>query len=445
MSTPIDFRAFAMNRLQISDLTQDILVGPVYKIFKGTCRSYIELEYNMEECYKAFVGYWISSHNQMRNKADLEEQSLDDFFNRLKIYEAEVKHSSSTGTTTQNLAFVSSSNTDSTTDAVNDVASVSAVCAKMHVSSLPNVDYLSNTLIYSFFACKSSSPQLDNEDLKQIDVDDLEEMDLRWQMAMLTMRARRFLQKTGRNLGANGTTSMGFDMSKVECYNCHRKGHFAKECRSPKDSRRNGVAELQRWTVPVETSTSNALVSQCDGVGSYYWSYQSEEELANFALMAFLASSSSSDTEVLSCSKACSKAYAQLHSQYDKLTDDFHKSQFDVISYQTGLESVEARLLVYKQNESVFEENIKLLNIEVQLRDTALVTLREKLEKAEQKRDDLKLKLEKFQTSSISLTELLASQTNEKISLGYYNTPCFWVIDDVNKVTMYLLYFTRLL
>nr|GEX85537.1 hypothetical protein [Tanacetum cinerariifolium] len=137
---------------------------------------------------------------------------------------------------------------------------------------------------------------------EDIDVDDLEEMDLRWQMAMLTMRARR-------------------------------KGHFARECRSPKDLRRNDVAEPQTRTVPVETSTSNALVSQCDGIGSYDWSYQTEEEPANFALMAFLSSSSSSDNEVPSCSKACAKAYAQLHSQYDKLTDDFYKSQFDVLSY----------------------------------------------------------------------------------------------------------------
>nr|GEX53152.1 hypothetical protein [Tanacetum cinerariifolium] len=109
-------------------------------------------------------------------------------------------------------------------------------------------------------------------------------------------------KKTGRNLGANGPTSMGFDMSKVECYNCHRKGHFARKYRSLKDSRRTGVAEPQRRTVP---------------------SYQAEEEPANFALMAFSASSSSSDTDVPSCSKACSKAYTQLHTQYDKLTDIF--------------------------------------------------------------------------------------------------------------------------
>nr|GEW28011.1 reverse transcriptase domain-containing protein [Tanacetum cinerariifolium] len=183
-----------------------------------------------------------------------------------------------------------------TTDLVSVAASVFAVCAKLLVSPLPNVDSLSNAVIYSFFPIQSTSPLLDNEDLKQIDVDDLEEIDLRWQMAMLTMQARRFLQNIGRNLGVNGPTSMGFDMSKVECYNCHRKGHFARECRSPKDSKRTGAAEPQRRTVPVETSTSNALISQVDGTGIYDWSYQEEEKPTSYVLMAF-SSNSSSDNE----------------------------------------------------------------------------------------------------------------------------------------------------
>nr|GFD40611.1 hypothetical protein [Tanacetum cinerariifolium] len=85
---------------------------------------------------------------------------------------------------------------------------------------------------------------------------------------------------------------MGFDMANVECYNFHRKGHFARECRSPKDSRRTAVAKPERRSVPVETSTSNALVPQCDGTDSYDWSYQAEEEPTNFALMAFSSSSS---------------------------------------------------------------------------------------------------------------------------------------------------------
>nr|GFD06866.1 hypothetical protein [Tanacetum cinerariifolium] len=174
---------------------------------------------------------------------DLEDKSLDDLFNSLKIYESEVKHSSSIGIDSHNLAFVSSTLTDSTTDSVSAAVNVSAVDVKLTASTLPHVDSLSNAVIYSFFASQSSSIQLDNEDLKHIDVDDLEEIDLKWQMAMLTMRARRFLQKTGRNLGANGPTSIGFDMNKEECYNCHRKGHFARECRSSKDSRRTAIAE----------------------------------------------------------------------------------------------------------------------------------------------------------------------------------------------------------
>nr|GEU93780.1 ribonuclease H-like domain-containing protein [Tanacetum cinerariifolium] len=260
---------------------------------------------------------------------------------------------------------------------VSAAASVSAVSAKIPVSALPNMDSLSNVVIYSFFASQSNSLQLDNDDLKQIYADDLEEMDLKWQMAM--------------------------------------KRHFARECRSPKDTRRNGTVEPQRRNVPVETSISDALVSQCDGVGSYDWSFQAKDEPSSYALMAFSSSSSSFDNEVVSYSKACTKAYATLQSHYDKLTEDYRKSQFDVISYKTGLEYVEARLLVYQQNESVFEEDIKLLKLEVQLRDNALVSLRQNLEKAEQERDDLKLKLEKFQTSSKNLTELLASQTNAKL------------------------------
>nr|GEX22163.1 putative ribonuclease H-like domain-containing protein [Tanacetum cinerariifolium] len=201
------------------------------------------------------------------------------------------------GNPTQNIAFVSSSNTNSTTDSVSAATSVSAVCAQLPVSAHPNIDSLSNAVIFSFFANQSTSPQIDNKDLKQIDVDDLEEIDLRWQMAMLTMRARRLLQKTGRNLGDNRSITMGFDMSKVECYNCHRKGHFARECRSPKDNKRTVAEEPQRIHVPVETSTSNALVSQCDGIRSYDWSYLAEEEPANFALMAIPLSSSSFDNE----------------------------------------------------------------------------------------------------------------------------------------------------
>nr|GEV15705.1 hypothetical protein [Tanacetum cinerariifolium] len=147
---------------------------------------------NLPSEWKTHTLIWI-------NKANLEEHSLDDLFNSLRIYEAEVKHSSSPGNPTQNIAFMSSSNTDNTTDSVSAANSVSVVCAQLPVS--------------------------------------------------------------------------------------------------PKDTRRTGAAEPQRRHVPVETSTSNALVSQCDGIESYDWSYQAEEEPVNFALMAITSSSSSFDNE----------------------------------------------------------------------------------------------------------------------------------------------------
>nr|GEV21803.1 ribonuclease H-like domain-containing protein [Tanacetum cinerariifolium] len=81
-----------------------------------------------------------------RNKADLEDKSLDDLFNSLKIYESEVNHSSSTTTDSHNLAFVSSTSTDSTTDLVSAAFNVFAVGAKLKASTLPNVDSLSNAM-----------------------------------------------------------------------------------------------------------------------------------------------------------------------------------------------------------------------------------------------------------------------------------------------------------
>ncbi|GJR25186.1 ribonuclease H-like domain-containing protein [Tanacetum coccineum] len=120
----------------------------------------------------------------------------------------------------------------------------------------------------------------------------MEEMDLRWQIAMLTMMARRFLKNIGRKLTVNGNETIGFDTSKVECYNCHKRGNFARECRALRNQD-NKNKESSRRSVHVETSTSTALVS-CDSLGGYNWSDQAEEGL-NYALMAF--SSSNPDSE----------------------------------------------------------------------------------------------------------------------------------------------------
>ncbi|GJY58850.1 hypothetical protein Tco_0458742 [Tanacetum coccineum] len=135
-----------------------------------------------------------------RNKADLDTMSMDDLYNNLKVYEPEVKRMYSSSSSTQNMAFVSTSNnnTSSTNEAVNTAHGVSIASTQVNVANSTNIDNLSDAIICSFFASQLNSPQLVYEDLQQIHSDDMEEMDLRWQMAMLTMRAKRFLKNTRR-------------------------------------------------------------------------------------------------------------------------------------------------------------------------------------------------------------------------------------------------------
>ncbi|GJY98898.1 hypothetical protein Tco_0516328 [Tanacetum coccineum] len=162
-----------------------------------------------------------------RNKADLDTMSMDDLYNNLKVYEPEVKRMYSSSSSTQNMAFVSTSNnnTSSTNEAVNTAHGVSIASTQVNVANSTNIDNLSDAIICSFFASQLNSPQLVYEDLQQIHSDDMEEMDLRWQMAMLTMRAKRALKNQD-----------------------------------------NKSKESSKRIVPVKTSTSTALVS-CDGLG----------------------------------------------------------------------------------------------------------------------------------------------------------------------------------
>ncbi|GJU99491.1 hypothetical protein Tco_1328762 [Tanacetum coccineum] len=274
---------------------------------------------------------------------EIETISLDDLYNNLKIYEPKISGSSSISQNPQNVAFVSSNSTNSnisTNEAANTAYGISAT----HTQSNPTFG------------------------------DNLKEMDLQWEMAMLTIRARRFIKRTSKKLNVNG-----------------QRVRFDRAPRNQENRRK----ESNRRTVIVETPNENALVAQ-DRIGGYDWSYQAEEEHpTNFALMVHTSSgsSSSSDSEVDSCSKSCVKAYATLKEQYDSLSLDYKRSQFNLVSYKASLESVEARLAHYKKNEAVFEESINVLKLEVKLRDTALVKNKKKLEKAEKERDELKLTL----------------------------------------------------
>ncbi|GJV15026.1 hypothetical protein Tco_1360349 [Tanacetum coccineum] len=141
-------------------------------------------------------GEWAMHTLGWRNKPEIEILSLDDLFNNLKAYESEVKGTSSSTINSYNVAFLSSRSINSATRTVNTVQGINTTSTRDATDGLTTAENLSNAMIYSFFAIEPSIPQLDNEDLQQIDPDDLEEMDLRWNIAMLTMRAKRFLKNT---------------------------------------------------------------------------------------------------------------------------------------------------------------------------------------------------------------------------------------------------------
>ncbi|GJY04535.1 ribonuclease H-like domain-containing protein [Tanacetum coccineum] len=359
-----------------------------------------------------------------RNKPEIKTLSLDDLFNNLKVYKSEVKGTSSSTTNSHNVAFLSFSSTNSATRAVNTAQGVNTASTQGATDSSTTVENLSDAVIYSFFASQPSIPQLDNEDLQQIHPDDLEEMDLRWNIAMLTMRARRFLKNTGRKLDMANKERIGFEKSKVECFNCHKRGHFTRECRAPRnqDSRNR---KPTRRTMSVKENTSNALVSQCDGFG-YDWSDQAEEGPTNFALMAYSSTSLSSSTnsEVSNdsnCCSSCLECVKDLKEQNEQLVKDLRTTRISVVSYKTSLESVEARLLVFKKNEYVYEEDIKLLKREIYLKDLDITELKKKLELATKEKDEVQLTIQKFENSSKNLSKLLDRQIMDKckIVLGY--------------------------
>ncbi|GJU55355.1 ribonuclease H-like domain-containing protein [Tanacetum coccineum] len=257
-----------------------------------------------------------------------------------------------------------------------------------------NIDNLSDAVICAFIASQPNSPQLVHEDLQQIHPDDMEEMDLRWQMAMLTMRARRFLKNTGRKLNVNGNETIGFDKSKVECYNCHKRGHFARECKAPRNQDNKNKESSRRKEGP------------------------------NYALMAF--SPPSSDSEVSNgsiCSKSCLETVELLKSQNDQLLKDLKKSELMVLGYKTGLELVEEKLEVYKVNESIYLQDIKGLKFEIHVGEITIRELRKKLEKVEKEKDGIQLNIDKFEHASKSLNKLIKCQIvdNCKKGLAYEN------------------------
>ncbi|GJT12485.1 ribonuclease H-like domain-containing protein [Tanacetum coccineum] len=342
---------------------------------------------NSEGLHKGYDRSLPSTWSQvsliMRTKPGVDNLSFDDLYNNLRVFESDVKGSTASSSSTQNVAFVSE-NTSST----NEVSTTyGASSSSSHNPQRESSSSYTDELMYSFFANQSSGTQLDHEDLEQLDEFDLEEMDLKWQVAMISMRLKKFYKKTGRKLQFDAKEPVSFDKTKVECYNCHKKRHFARECRSKgnQDSKRrdawntgNKAKDNERRSGKQEEP--KALVTlDGDGVD---WTSHSEDEQENYALMAY--SNSGSDTEGTTWFM---KIYL----------DD----KTDVLTYHKKL-----------------------------------------LAEAEKEKEELKAKVEKWHNSSKSLNILLTSQMSakDKAGLGYGNQMNKGVLSYENEVFGSLFY-----
>nr|GEW37357.1 hypothetical protein [Tanacetum cinerariifolium] len=197
-------------------------------------------------------------------------------------------------------------------------------------------------VIHSFLANQSSALQLDCDDLEQINDDDLKEMDLKWQVAIISMRIKKFHKRTGRKLQFDTRDTVGFDKTKLECFNFHKIGHFARDCKAKgnQDSRRrnggyNGNKARDNGRIPAYQDDLKALVT-IDGE-AIDWSAHVEEDTQNFAMMAYSSSNSGSDNEVQYCSKTRSESYARLKKLYDEQRDELGDASVEITAYTLAL------------------------------------------------------------------------------------------------------------
>ncbi|GKC64268.1 ribonuclease H-like domain-containing protein [Tanacetum coccineum] len=324
-----------------------------------------------------------------RNKSDLGLISFDDLYNNFKIVEQEVKRSviSCSNSSLQNVAFVS---TPSSTDDVNtsNVYVSTASSSLSTASSIDNTARLSDATIYAFLANQPNGSQVVHEDLEQIHEDDLEEMDLKWQLALLSMKARKFYQRTGKKIIINGSDIAGYDKTKVECFNCHKMGHFARECRNPRSQEnRSRNQDNSRRTVNVEKSSSKAMLA-IDGAG-FDWSFMTEEEVpTNFALMAF------SDSEI-------------------------NKSKSDLANYKRGLASVEEQLVFYKKNKGMLCDQIAVFKRDASFNESEIKSLKIQIERLKKEKESNQIKIDNLENAFKSLDKLIGSQISKNNRKGY--------------------------
>ncbi|GJW29370.1 putative ribonuclease H-like domain-containing protein [Tanacetum coccineum] len=357
---------------------------------------------------------------QYENFSATSAESLDSIFNRLhKI----VKKSVGASSGAQNLAFMTAPSTSSTNDANTASPQVSTASPNVNTAS-PQVSTasFSDNVVYAFMVENPNGSNLLHQYLEQIHEDDLEAMDLKWQLALLSVRAKRYYQRTGKKIFINANDTSRYDKSKVECFNCHNMGHFTRECKAPRSKEGQFKNQDNTRKQGNNEDTSSKAMLAIDGVG-FDWSDMAEEQVqTNMALMVF------SDSEVYNdktCSKTCLKNFETLKKQCDDLIVKLNQTEFTATTYKRGLATLEEQLITYRKNEVLFSEEVAVLKREVACKDYEINVLKSEFEKVKQEKEGIEFKIEKFDKASKDLDQLLESQITgkSKKSLGYSAVP----------------------
>ncbi|GJU41232.1 ribonuclease H-like domain-containing protein [Tanacetum coccineum] len=339
--------------------------------------------------------------------------SIDDLYNNFKIVDQKVKKSVGASSGAQNLAFMTAPSTSSTNDINTAIPAYEVSTASPNVNTANHqvsTASFSDNVVYAFMIENLNGSNLLQQDLEQIHEDDLKAMDLKWQLSLLSMRAKRYYHRTCKKIFINANDTAGYDKSNVECFNCHNMGHFAKECRvlRNKEGQFRNQDNTRKQGNNEDTSSKEMLA--IDGVG-FDWSDMAEEHVqTNMALMAFSDSRVNTDK---TCSN-CLKNYETLKKQCDDLIVKLNKTEFKAATYKRGLATVEEQLITYRKNEVLFSEEVTVLKREVACKDYEINVLKSEFEKVKQEKESIEFKIEKFNKASKDIDKLLGSQITDK-------------------------------
>ncbi|GJS88473.1 ribonuclease H-like domain-containing protein [Tanacetum coccineum] len=411
-----------------------------------------------EDCNMKFLRALPPSWSQvaitLKTKGGLDYLSFDDLYNKLRTLEIDVKGGSSydsRGTSAPtHSAFISAASTNSKmsyADSQNQSPSITFTTASSSADTSSNVI---ESVLHSFVAESDPQQQITYEDFDQIGKLDLEELDIKWQMAMLSVRINRFEKKAGRKMKFNNRDAARFDKKKVKCYKCSELGHFARECTGKQlDSKARYSAfklkELDKSEEPKALLSVDSMLNWSDhegedeekGAAQVYGMIAGDDDdaagdasgdvsdaAAEFALMGL-------SSQVHTCPFGCEHKYAELKKDFDNLEVQYKDCYIQVQAYKNTLQTLEQQKAWYQSNQLALEERIRILTADLEnttnmLKYTEKLNDQVKLEKLNDqvKLEESKARFDKRKESSKTLDKLINSSmsSRSKFGLGFGET-----------------------